>query len=219
MKKILLVVALSGFMISGMTSPVLAKEGFYAGLEIPYNTIGGDFDIDSALGYGALLGIGFSPALSLELSYLASKHNAKWLGVSRDVHYSVISVDGKYSFRTAKPTQPYIVFGLGLHRFVIDLPSVKPEVTTYCGDFIFLQGCDTVTTSPGGNGDLTGVGLGVNLGLGVDHYLNPNFSVGTGLTYRIVNYTLWTSSPATEEKPGVLNGNGYSFSLNTAYHF
>lgn len=44
MKKMLLVVALIGFMISGMTSPVLAKPGFYLGFGIPYNTIGGDFD-------------------------------------------------------------------------------------------------------------------------------------------------------------------------------
>jgi hypothetical protein len=219
MKKILLVVALIGFMISGVTSPVLAKQGFYAGLEIPYNTIGGDFDIDSALGYGALLGIGFTPALSLELSYLASKHNAKWLGVSRDVKYSVISVDGKYSFRMSQPTQPYILFGLGIHNLVIDLPSVKPKVTAAidCNNAIVI--CGPSTTSPGGNGDLTGLGLGVNLGVGVDHYFNPHFSAGTGLTYRIVNYNNWTSSPITEEKPGGLNGNGYSLSLNTTYHF
>lgn len=102
MRRLMLAIVLNGLLILGGASAVFAKQGFYLGLAIPYNTIGGDFDgesfilrghdifivegiiiqpeIDGALGFGILLGCGFTPAWALELDFLTSSHDAEWLG-------------------------------------------------------------------------------------------------------------------------------------------
>jgi hypothetical protein len=215
MKKILLVVALSGCMISGMTSPVLAKPGFYLGLGIPYNTIGGDFDgtsgftgandaiivpkIDGAFGYGMLAGYQADNGLAFELSYLASKHDAKWMGATGKVDYSVVNLDLKYSFNTSQPTQPYLLGGINLDTLVVKDGSVN---------FTTLE-----------VGDATYTGTGFNLGLGVDQYLNSHVSAGLGLTYRFVKYDRAEGVTDKGKLDSSLNGNGVSLMLDAAYHF
>ncbi len=208
-------VFLCGLLLLGMTSEVLAKQGFYLGVGIPYNTIGGDFDgktlligandfiilpeIDGGLGLGILLGYGFTKEVALELSYFGTSHNAKFLGGSGDVDYSVFNLDLKYSFLTERPTQPYLLFGLGFNQIVVKDGSV---------DFF-----------TGEVGDGTFTGLGFNLGAGVDHYFTPHFSVGAGLIYRIVRYDEAEGVTDSGSIDDELNGDGFGLVLSTAYHF
>jgi opacity protein-like surface antigen len=214
MKKLISIAVLYGFLISAPASAVLANEGFYLGLGIPYNTIGGDFDgesvfvgasdliivpeIDGALGFGILGGYQANNGLAFELSYLASSHDAKWLGASGDVDYSVVNLDFKYNFSTDRPTQPYLLLGLGLHEVVVVDGSVSVS---------------------GQIGDATYTGTGFNIGAGVDQYVNPNVSIGLGLTYRIVEYDEAEGVVGKGKLDDSLNGDGFGLVLDAAYHF
>ena len=209
------VVILYGLMIFGIKSEVLAKQGFYMGLGIPYNTIGGDFDgkssligandliilpeIDGGLGLGILLGYGFTKDTALELSYFGTSHNAKFLGGSGDVDYNVLNLDLKFSFLTEQPTQPYLLFGLGFNQIAVKDGSVN------------------LFTGQVGDGTFTGVGF--NLGAGVDHYFTPNISLGAGLIYRIVRYDEAEGVTDSGSIDSKLNGDGFGLVLSTAYHF
>ena len=214
MKKFMFVIVLCGLLISVSASAVLAKQGFYLGFGIPYNTIGGDFDgesafvgasdiiivpeIDGAFGFGILVGFGFSPEAALELSYLASSHDAKWMGGSGDVDYSMLNIDFKFSFNSFKPTQPYLLIGLGFH------------------DVVVVDGSVSVS---GQIGDATYTGTGFNIGGGVDQYVNPNVSIGLGLTYRIVEYDEAEGVVGKGKLDDSLNGDGFGLVLDAAYHF
>ena len=112
MKRIISVIMISVLMIWGFSTSVFAKEGFYLGAGVPYNTTGGDFEgntlligpsdiiiqpkIDGGFGFGIMAGYGFNPAWALEFSSLASSHDAEFIGASGDVKYSVFNIDLRY---------------------------------------------------------------------------------------------------------------------------
>lgn len=214
-RRLTYIAILCGLLIWGINSEALAKQGFYMGLGIPYNTIGGDFDgkssligandliilpeIDGGIGFGILLGYGFTKDMALELSYFGTSHNAEFLGGRGDVDYNVLNLDLKFSFLTEQPTQPYLLFGLGLNEIVVKDGSVN------------------FFTGQVGDGTFTGGSF--NLGAGVDHYFTPNISLGAGLIYRIVRYDEAegvTDSGSINDK---LNGDGFGLVISTAYHF
>jgi opacity protein-like surface antigen len=210
----MLVLVLGGLSLMGITSEVFAKQGFYLGLAIPYNTIGGDFDgetafagasdviivpkIDGAFGYGILAGYEANNGLAFELSYQGSKHNAKWMGGTGKVDYSVINLDLKYNFDASESTQPYVLVGINIDTLV-----VKDGSSTFSGQI----------------GDATYTGAGFNLGAGVNQYVNPNVSIGLGLTYRLVAYDQAEGVVGKGKLDSSLNGDGFGLLLDAAYHF
>jgi len=214
MKQFAMVVALVGWMVLCAVPPVSAKQGVYMGLGFAYNTIKGDFDgnsgfagasdviivpeIDNGKGYAVLLGFGFSPEAAFELSYQATKHNSKWLGVGFDVDYSAVDLDFKYSLNATQDTQPYLLIGLNVDTLVVK---------------------DGSASISGQIGDATYTGTGFNLGVGVDQYLNPHASVGLGLAYRIVDYDHGEGVLGKGKLGDTLNGNGFGLLLDAAYHF
>lgn len=217
MKWIVSVIMISTLVIWGISTSVFAKEGFYLGAGIPYNTIGGDFkgdtflvgpsdiiiqpEIDGGFGFGIVAGYGFNNELSLELSYLVSSHDAEFIGESVDVKYSVFNIDLKYSFLTSQATQPYLLVGVGFPKLVVE------------------DGSETRSFLPFRVGDAEYTGVGWNLGVGVDHYVTPNVSIGAGATYRIVKYDEAEGVVGSGEIGDSLKGNGFGLMLGAAYHF
>lgn len=214
MKRIVSAIMISAWMIWGSSTSAFARQGFYLGAGVPYNTVGGDFDgksflvgpddiiiqpeIDGGFGYGILAGYGFTPAWALELSYLASSHDAEFLGGSGDVKYSAFNIDLKYSLLTSQATQPYFRVGIGFPKLVVEDGSAS-----------FL----------GQVGDAEYTGVGLNLGVGVDHYVTPHFSVGAGATYRIVEYDEAEGVVGSGKIDDNLDGDGFGLMLSAAYHF
>jgi len=94
MKKLVIAAAV---MALTLVSQSYAREGFYLGLQIPYNTIGGDFDnvkmpeVDAGSGFGFIAGYGFSPAFSLELDWAGSGHSS----AGANIGFGEFSLNGK----------------------------------------------------------------------------------------------------------------------------
>jgi opacity protein-like surface antigen len=140
---------------------VLAKEGFYMGLGVPYNRIetGGVLlsdveEIDSAQGFSIFGGYEFTPRLALELGYMKSDHNAKELGRSIDVKVRVHTLSVKGSFMPYHSIQPYLLGNLSYGRVVIELADGSEEI------------------------DISSLDVGV----GLDYYFLSNVSAGARLT-------------------------------------
>jgi opacity protein-like surface antigen len=192
-----------------------AKEGFYAGLGITYNTIEGDFngsgdlrrdneliiipDIDNALGIDILGGYGINDRWSIELNLMSSGHRGAWGGVRKDVNYTSFSVNGKYSILSSGMTQPYLLFGIS-------------------GNALRIKngGENTLT---GEIGDATLSGPGLNVGVGIDEYFTQHVSVDLGVMYRYVEYTDASGVDDSGRIDDRLNGSGFSFLLTAGYHF
>jgi len=217
MKRFITVMFAAMMLTTTLVNVSMARQGFYLGMGIPYNTIKGDFDgkrtyvsnnlseqiivpeIDGAFGLGIIAGYGFTPSWAIEISLLGSRHNAKWLGADKDVDYSVFNIDAKYSFMAQEKTQPYLLIGLNTDSLV-----VKDGVYNASGSVI---------------GDATYRGGGLNLGGGVDHYISQNVSLGVGATLRIVNYNRVEGLDTYGDLPHRLNGNSLSLMADAAYHF
>jgi opacity protein-like surface antigen len=202
-------------MICGVTSDADARKGFYIGVGLPYNTITGDFDgnsalqggneiiivpeIDGAVGFAVMPGIGINQQWAIELHFLGSSHDGSWLGSSGDVEFFSFSINGKYNFSPSQSTQPYLLFGISSNTLVITDGS-----------------WDTLS---GEVGDATFSGPGFNFGGGIEHYVDPHVSFRLGLTYRFVDYTDAEGVNQSGTIEDSLDGSGISFMVSTAYNF
>lgn len=200
-----------GLWRSGRT--VYAKSGFYIGLNVPYNTIGGDFDgkrimvsiddlilvpkIDSNFGWGVTLGTR-SEKGAIELNYVRSKHDGTWMGLKGESVFNMVSVDFKGFFLTDKPIQPFLLYGIGYSRLVVKDGSVNEK-----GDV----------------GDGTFSGLGANLGAGLAYYIHPRFSVHGGIIYRAILYFIGEGVKSYGTFDENLYGGGLSGNIGVTYTF
>ncbi|MFH1367812.1 MAG: hypothetical protein ABII64_01670 [Elusimicrobiota bacterium] len=123
----------------------------YAGLFIPYYSIGGDFDgtklltdgkeffyvpkVEPAAGYGIVLGARgrfveseTSPIdLAVEASVAMSRHNASWLGNPANVSYTEIKFDARPFFLANRRLQPYLGLGLSFGLLTAEIfPRTRP---------------------------------------------------------------------------------------------
>lgn len=114
MKKLIFAVLFGTVLVFGMTTAALAKEGFYLGLQIPYNMVDGDFDnttmpeVDPGAGFGLIAGYTFIPSLSMEIDWSGSSHKS----AGATIGLGEFSLNGKYSFMTNE-LQPYLFAGVG----------------------------------------------------------------------------------------------------------
>jgi hypothetical protein len=166
------------------------KKSIYAGGGMSYISHGKDFDVDRTSGFRFLAGMGFTERWATEVSVAGTSnrtHRISKEGEEEELktRHRVFSVDERYRFRPSKATRPFILFGLGIHQVVFDGPSTKES--TYCyPEFIFPEHC---VTTPASNGNFSGWGVGLDLGLGVDQYITRWFSIGTELMYRPMRFT------------------------------
>jgi hypothetical protein len=171
------------------TIPAYAKEGFYLGLEIPFNKIGGDFDdkkapvVKGGSGLGFIAGYGITPAFSLELDLAGSGHKS----AGADISFGEFSLNGKYAFNIEEHVQPFLFAGIGS----------------------FTLGDDSLTYG----------GSGYNLGLGIDYYSSPQLSWGAALIGKIITYDKVVKGSKPASVTGNLNGETSSLRFDVSYHF
>src|SRR3990172_2133588 len=211
---LLAIVLISTFGITSWVSAeqkYYAKDGFYLGLTVPYNTIDGDFDgktfevgeeeinivpdIESNFGLGITLGGRFGKG-AFELSYLRSSHDATWLGANFDVDYNLVNLDGKYYFLADKPMQPYLLLGLCLPWLVVKDGSANVD-----GDV----------------DDATYTGIGLNVGGGIAYYFHPQVSINAGIVYRWIGYRHLSGVSESGSLDETLNGSGLNYIVGMTF--
>lgn len=189
------------------------KEGMYVGFNLTYNTIGGDFDgqsalvsateiiiipkVESSMGFGALLGVRFKKG-ALELSYQRSEHDATWLGAKGTAAYNAIDLDFKIYPSAESQIQPYLLFGMGIPWLVVH------------------DGAATATEV----GDGTLIGFGFNIGGGIAYYLQPTICVNGGVIYRWISYSTATGvSGVSNTIQDGLGGSGLTLKAGITFTF
>jgi outer membrane protein len=170
-----------------------AKEGFYFGVILPYNTVDGDFDgetayqnvpgspveemllvndLDGGLGWGAALGYRL-PRLAMELNYLRSKHDQSFGGFDMgEAELQTLNLDLKYFFLHDKPVQPYLLAGVGYYWLTEEDSAFSPDVI-----------------APTKVDDATFSNFGLNGGGGVAIYISPRVAVNGGVIFRWTQFT------------------------------
>ncbi len=192
-----------------MTSTVSAAQGFYLGIDLLYNTIGGDFngvnepEVDPGGGVGVIVGYAFTPAIALQANLNTSAHNTNFTNNSSTVNarYREYIIGLKYNFLSEQKLQPFIRGGWGV--FLFDT-----------GKGFFDTGMDDE------------FGTGFDIGAGIDYYVRPQCSIGGGVDYKFVDYvstseTSFNSSPggSVNTNTSHTHGNTFSLNINAVYHF
>ncbi len=173
--------------------PASAVQGFYLGMQLPFNDIRGDFDnrvhydntvvpsVDSGLGFGVIFGYGMTPNFSLESNLAVSSHSSAGAWID----FTEFSVDAKFAILTPQPVQPFILAGIGYYEL--------------------------------GDSSLRFGGYGYNLGVGVDFYTPYRWSFGIGLIEKFITY----DRVVTGYEPFFqnLNGDTTTVRFDATYHF
>lgn len=195
-----------------------SANGFYLGLGGAYNTVNGDFDgntafvstsssdtilvpqVDGAWGGTIFGGYNFTRRSAIQIGYTSSSHNATFGARKMTADYSILDFDFKYHFVDEEAWRPYGLIGLGFYTMDVK----NGAITSGSGATI-------------GNAKYTGAGL--NLGLGIDYFITDRFSTGIGATYRLAQYSSAESPNSNGTLPNNLSGDGYTVTINGAYHF
>jgi hypothetical protein len=188
MKKIMLLSALA---ILLCFAPAMAQEGPYAGVGLDYVNITSAADpyfdtIDPAVGLDIRFGYNFGQ-VALEGNFIVSSHHDDFPGFS-DGDFFGFSIDLKVFFTQPRdPNQFYFLAGVGGYSF---------DQHDNIGNSFSLDG------------------PGFDLGLGFEHYFNPQVSLDVRGVYRFISYDL--------KQNGFLvatSVNGDTFTLGTALNF
>jgi hypothetical protein len=115
MKKILILVAVLA--VALVTSPAIAKEGFYLGAFVPFNSISGNItSLDSGSGLGFRAGYGFNKYLALEGSVFKTKHDVSATSGGGTVDFSGRVLDLKLNIPVSDRFEPYFLVGGGRYE-------------------------------------------------------------------------------------------------------
>ena len=164
-------------------------SGAYFGIQVPYNSIDGDFDgtnmpkVDSGVGFGLILGYHFSPQFGIELDWASSGHNAE----GADIDFDEFSLNMKFSFLPDGSARPFLFAGIGTFTL--------------------------------GDSSLTFGGTGYNLGLGVDFQVGEQNSIGLALIRKIITYDEITKSEVPLILVGDLEGDTTTVRFDFTHHF
>ena len=164
--------------------------------------------IDQNFGYGFFIGHR-EEAYALELSYWQSNHSASFassgvtsVAVTSPVSvdraqdlavYNSVNLDFKRYFLTELQIQPFINLGVSFPWITVSHASAAADPSASQINY----------------GNLTLAGLGLDLGIGVEYYLTPNFSVMGGGYERWVSFdqSRSSASPYAQYNPLSINGN------------
>jgi hypothetical protein len=130
--------------------------------------------LDRNFGFGGMIGHR-QGAYAAEVSYWRTSHNATWTGGGPTLFYGKASyhslnVDFKRYFLTQLPTQPFFSLGLSLPWVIVEDASA---FTSTSGTLM----ADTAIA-----------GIGFNLGVGMEIYLGPDYSIVGGAIQRWAGY-------------------------------
>lgn len=199
-----------------------SDNGFYAGLFLSYNEIGGGFKgssvlvdreelilvpkVDSASGVGIVLGFQnsltpiHSKVSAFELSYMQSSHDVSFQGnLKNTAVFSMAGLDYSARFFPDQALQPGLMIGVGM-------PVLK--VRNYSIDI------DENTS------DATFSGAYARMGAGLSYYFTPRLALRGNVMYR------WTSFSdvkgiSRKEKliDSKISGHGFSGAIMLTYNY
>ena len=174
--------------------------------------------ITRKFGWGVMVGRREGP-WAAEISYWRSEHTADYTGgaavtISNPASLQSLNLDFKRYFFTYLPAQPFVSMGLSV-----------PWLWVRQGSYIF----DPTLTTIYGIDDETIQGIGLNLGVGLEIYLDNNFSIVGGALRR---WTSFDQINGAEKIPlnqmyfsgnpkdvGALAGDGFNFYVGTTFGF
>ncbi len=211
MGKLVRAICITAGLLMLASSPAVAAEGWYIGVDYVHTVIDGDFDgtntyvsgtdtilipdIDPGNGLGLRIGYALPTNFSFELGLTSTKHDAAWIGFPLDVEHNELSIDMKYSFGgDESKMRPYLRGGVSAHHLEMN------------------RGANGVTTA-----ELSGAGL--NLGGGVDYHFTQKLSFDTALTLKLVEYDDAKAGSTDGELDPAIDGNGFEVKAGLAYHF
>jgi opacity protein-like surface antigen len=189
MKKIIFLSALAILLCS---TPAMAGVGPYVGIGPTYVVITSAADpyfdtVDSAIGLELRFGYNFGP-MALEGNFITSRHHDSFPGFGNG-DFNGFSLDLRvFLLPLPQPNQLYLLLGVGGYTF---------------------DQTDNVT---GEHFEFSGPGF--NLGMGFEHYFNPQVSIDVRGVYRFINYD--------EDINGftiATNVNGDTFTLGATLNF
>ena len=201
-------------------APALAQEPvrkggtFYLGFALPFNSFQGDYsrnvtttrkgdvEVDSRMGWGALIGWG-SRSKVIEFCYLSSAHTITFTnpGLKGDVAWNQINLDGRYHLFGQKPISPYLLLGASAQWLI---PKKKEDFTR----------------TPLDRGTFWTIGL--NLGAGLTGYLPRYVSISAGIVYRMFwGFATYIpiGDPSRKSVHDELTGKGLNFVISFRFHF
>jgi hypothetical protein len=155
--------------------------------------------IKRSFGGGALVGYRLNE-YAVEISYWRSTHIAEWGDTpvyQSTAIYQAVNVDLKRYFLPRLPAQPFLQAGLSF-----------PWLDVKDASFSYANGSAAPGVSPS---DATYSGLGFNLEVGLEIYLNSQFSVFGGVQQRWAGFN--KVKGYFRETEDVQNGDNPSFSL------
>jgi hypothetical protein len=157
MKKILILVALAVTLIA---TPVVAKEGFYLGINMLFNDVSGEYfdsvNIDSGNGLGLRGGFGLNRYLAIEAGIWKTKHDMKSGGNTADLKAGTLDLKINFPL-SGSHIEPYLLVGLG--KYTLEQNGFSED------------------------------GKGGRFGIGMDIYLFPELSFNAGITRNNVTFT------------------------------
>lgn len=186
MKKVIFLVAMA---ILFCFSPAMAKVGPYVGAGLNYVNITSAADpffdtVDPALGVDVRFGYNFG-MIAVEGNFIFSSHHDSFPGASNGDFFG-FSVDARFFLNPLSPNQVYFLAGVGGYSFHENNLGISDHFD----------------------------GPGFDLGLGFEHYFNPQLSLDLRGVYRFISYD-WEQNGFT-----IATGvNGDTFTLGAALNF
>ncbi len=200
---------------SAVTPTPKPQKRIYFSLNLPYNSIRGDFNgnmylnvpttgeylmvpkIKDNFGFGATAGysqIGINNlGYALEISFYRSRHDYEWLIYRGKATYNMLNFDarGIYSFM---PIEPYLVLGLTVPWVNVEDGAGLDNNAQYINPT-----------------DARFSGVGLNIGCGIDLFLTPNISFGGSVLYRWVSFTIVNGNSGDIKIDKGIQGGGLHF--------
>ena len=201
MKRVLSMFILGSLLISGTASGAFAASGYYFGVDLLGNVVGGDFDggiapeVDPGGGFGLIIGHGLTPFFAIELNGNVTQHDVQIVsgGPIFDATHSALTMSLKFNLMPDHVHQPFIRVGGGVYLLTIDDPVLSSSARWK--------------------------GIGGEVGLGMDYYLFTNFSIGLGVTQRFIQYNKFSQFGQSTTLSPSLVGDTTSANINFVYHF
>lgn len=205
------------FGLASVSRAEVNEEGMYFSLLGVQNSIGGDFngetafankekttaclapEINTDMGFGILIG-GYKERIAGEFSYLCSSHET----IFYDELYGEIPLDGEvelinfdlklYIFKSLQAFKPYFLSGLVIPKITIDMGA-------------------------SGGGDAIYKGFGLNLGLGAEIKIRNKIGLEGSAVYRGMKINRIEISGTEWEPEDSFIATGTTYSIRLNYYF
>jgi opacity protein-like surface antigen len=199
------------------------ETGFFVGLSAVYTQIGGDFDGNTAFtatdgvttvdavvpdldpGYGGRIAAGYRwKWAAVEASFERSQlDGSDVLGDSFDAVYSSFDLDGRLFLPSPSPRlKPSVIGGVALPFLDVEDGAVQTD------------GFGNATSK-----DSRFTGLGFDLGVGLDFYVTPHWSIDFLALYRWNRFDHLEAGAFDDDLPSDLSGDGLVLGLGTSWTF